>query len=79
MTMAYIAIGYLDSWDSERYSLRTCVLDDCILKRSGRRVVGANPGEDGVCVGNRTYLAVRTINNEVTNKQKIYHRLLELC
>ncbi|CAI4529993.1 BAH_G0023420.mRNA.1.CDS.1 [Saccharomyces cerevisiae] len=71
MTMAYIAMGYLDSyWDGGCYSWDVCA-GWCILKEVGGRVVGANPGEWSIGVDNRTYLAVRgTINNESDEQTK---------
>ncbi|SCU87995.1 LADA_0E07514g1_1 [Lachancea dasiensis] len=59
MTLAYICLGYLDSyWDGGCYSWDVCA-GWCILKETGGRILGANPGEWEVPVHNRTYLAVR--------------------
>lgn len=59
MSLVYIAIGYLDGyWDGGCYSWDVCA-GWCILKETGGRVVGANPGEWQIGVDNRSYLAVR--------------------
>ncbi|CCC67214.1 hypothetical protein NCAS_0A06560 [Naumovozyma castellii] len=59
MTMAYIAMGYLDCyWDGGCYSWDVCA-GWCILNETGGRVVGANQSEWDIGVDNRTYLAVR--------------------
>ncbi|SCU86805.1 LAMI_0D03664g1_1 [Lachancea mirantina] len=59
MTLAYLSIGYLDSyWDGGCYSWDVCA-GWCILNEAGGRVVGANQGEWDIEVDNRTYLAVR--------------------
>ncbi|CCD24483.1 inositol monophosphate 1-phosphatase INM1 NDAI_0D01690 [Naumovozyma dairenensis CBS 421] len=59
MSLAYIAMGYLDAyWDGGCYSWDVCA-GWCILNETGGRVVGANPLEWDIGVDNRTYLAVR--------------------
>lgn len=59
MTLAYNSIGYLDCyWDGGCYSWDVCA-GWCILKETGGRIVGANPGEWEISVDNRSYLAVR--------------------
>ena len=59
MSLAYIALGYLDSyWDGGCYSWDVCA-GWCILNETGGRVVGANKDEWDVPVDNRTYFAVR--------------------
>lgn len=59
MSLVYTAIGYLDGyWDGGCYSWDVCA-GWCILKETGGRVVGANPGEWEIGVDNRSYFAVR--------------------
>ncbi|SCU88364.1 LAFA_0E12266g1_1 [Lachancea sp. 'fantastica'] len=71
MTMAYICLGYLDSyWDGGCYAWDVCA-GWCILKETGGRVVGANPGEWDVAVDNRTYLAVRGCEDAQEQEQYI--------
>lgn len=72
MTMAYIALGYLDSyWDGGCYSWDVCA-GWCIIKETGGRIVGANPGEWNVEVDNRTYLVVRGSNDDSRADQDNY-------
>ncbi|CUS23702.1 LAQU0S11e02344g1_1 [Lachancea quebecensis] len=71
MTLAYICLGYLDSyWDGGCYSWDVCA-GWCILKETGGRIVGANPGEWDVPVDNRTYLAVRACESAQQQEQYI--------
>ncbi|KAM3160657.1 Inositol-1-monophosphatase [Lachancea thermotolerans] len=71
MTLAYICLGYLDSyWDGGCYSWDVCA-GWCILKETGGRIVGANPGEWDVPVDNRTYLAVRACESSKQQEQYI--------
>ncbi|SCV99491.1 LAFE_0A04324g1_1 [Lachancea fermentati] len=59
MTLAYLCLGYLDSyWDGGCYAWDVCA-GWCILYETGGRIVGANKNEWNVTVDNRTYLAIR--------------------
>lgn len=72
MSLAYIAIGRLDSyWDGGCYSWDVCA-GICILNESGGRVVGANEGEWDIQVDNRTYFAVRGTANDNRKEQEKY-------
>ncbi|CCF60114.1 hypothetical protein KAFR_0J00460 [Kazachstania africana CBS 2517] len=72
MTLAYIAMGYLDSyWDGGCYSWDVTA-GWCILKETGGRIVGANKGEWHIEVDNRTYLAVRGSTDSTGEDQKRY-------
>ncbi|SCV05556.1 LANO_0H10088g1_1 [Lachancea nothofagi CBS 11611] len=71
MTLAYICLGYLDSyWDGGCYAWDVCA-GWCILRETGGRIVGANPGEWEVPVDNRTYLAVRGCENKQEQNEYI--------
>lgn len=72
MTLAYIAMGYLDCyWDGGCYAWDVCA-GWCILNETGGCIVGGNPGEWEIGVDNRTYLAVRAPNELSENAQKEY-------
>ncbi|CCK68922.1 inositol monophosphate 1-phosphatase INM1 KNAG_0B04880 [Huiozyma naganishii CBS 8797] len=72
MTLAYIAIGYLDCyWDGGCYGWDVCA-GWCILNETGGRIVGANPGEWEIGVDNRSYLAVRGCNDDTGEEQREY-------
>lgn len=72
MTMAYIALGYLDSyWDGGCYSWDVCA-GWCIIKETGGMIVGANPSEWNIEVDNRTYLVVRGTDDSTGEDQKRY-------
>lgn len=72
MSLAYIAMGYLDGyWDGGCYSWDVCA-GWCILAETGGRIVGANNGEWNIEVDNRTYLAVRGTCDSINADQKKY-------
>lgn len=71
MTLAYICLGYLDSyWDGGCYSWDVCA-GWCILKETGGCIVGGNKGEWKVGVDNRSYLAVRYSGNDGEQRKYI--------
>ncbi|QLQ80999.1 hypothetical protein HG537_0E03540 [Torulaspora globosa] len=71
-TMAYIALGNLDSyWDGGCYSWDVCA-GWCIVKEMGGKIVGANPSEWSISVDNRTYLVVRGTNDPTGQDQRKY-------
>lgn len=72
MTMAYIALGNLDSyWDGGCYSWDVCA-GWCIVKEMGGKIVGANPSEWSISVDNRTYFVVRGTNDPSGEDQRKY-------
>lgn len=72
MTMAYIALGNLDSyWDGGCYSWDVCA-GWCIVNETGGKVVGANPSEWDIEVDNRTYLVVRGTSDLTGDEQNKY-------
>lgn len=74
MTMAYIALGYLDSyWDGGCYSWDVCA-GWCIIKETGGKIVGANPSEWQIQVDNHSYLVVRGTSDPNRDDQDQYIR-----
>ncbi|EDO16365.1 hypothetical protein Kpol_1051p13 [Vanderwaltozyma polyspora DSM 70294] len=72
MTLAYIALGKLDSyWDGGCYCWDVCA-GWCILNETGGTIVGANDQEWQIGVNNRTYLAVRGCFESTSGEQKKY-------
>lgn len=72
MTMAYIALGNLDSyWDGGCYAWDVCA-GWCIIKEMGGKIVGANPSEWSIGVDNRTYLVVRGTGEPNDEGQRKY-------
>ena len=72
MSLAYIALGNLDSyWDGGCYSWDVCA-GWCILNETGGRIVGANPNEWDIPVDNRTYFAVRGTPDATKKDQEKY-------
>lgn len=74
MSLAYIALGYLDSyWDGGCYSWDVAA-GICIVNETGGRFVGANPGEWEVDIDNRAYLIVRGTTSVEKGDQEVYIR-----
>ncbi|SMN18465.1 similar to Saccharomyces cerevisiae YHR046C INM1 Inositol monophosphatase, involved in biosynthesis of inositol and in phosphoinositide second messenger signaling [Maudiozyma saulgeensis] len=72
MSLAYIALGYLDSyWDGGCYSWDVCA-GWCILNETGGKIVGANNNEWDIPVDNRTYFAVRGTCDSTNKDQQKY-------
>ncbi|CCH58811.1 hypothetical protein TBLA_0A10330 [Henningerozyma blattae CBS 6284] len=79
MTLAYIALGYLDSyWDGGCYSWDVCA-GWCILKETGGIIVGANPGEWEIGVENRSYFAIRGTTDDTHQDKKEYIKKFWQC
>lgn len=71
MSLAYLALGYLDAyWDGGCYSWDVTA-GWCILYETGGIAVGANPGEWDIQVDSRSYLFVRGGSSKEAQKQYV--------
>ncbi|QLG70514.1 hypothetical protein HG535_0A04540 [Zygotorulaspora mrakii] len=72
MSLAYIALGYLDSyWDGGCY-IWDVAAGVCIVNETGGRLVGANPDEWNIDIDNRAYLVVRGTEPSAEDEQETY-------
>lgn len=77
MMMTYLVLGNLDAyWDGGCYAWDVCA-GWCILRETGGRVVGANPGEWNIEVDDRSYFAVRGAHS--SDEQEKYIKDLWSC